>query len=1018
MNKYYIIFLAGTATLTYESVLGQQSAVYTNQYKEYQDAVNLYANKQYQAAQNIFLQVKRKTSNEEIEANCAYYIANCAVRLNQIGADGLMEDFVTNYPTSTKRNSAYKDVADYYFEQGKYPYALKWYEKVEDSNFSNSEQEKLNFNKGYAYFTAKRQDQAKKYFNRVINSKKYGSQAKYYIGYMAYEGDDYSQANEYFDQIQGSDQLNEKLAYYQADMNFKLGKFDLALQQALEQLQKTRDRQEVSELHKIAGESLFNLKRYSEAIPHLEQYKGKKGKWNNTDYYQLGYAYYQEGNYEKAIGQLNKIIDGNNSVAQNAYYHLGQCYLKNDKKQQALNAFKNASQMDFDAQIQEDAMLNYVKLSYEVGNAYESVSALLLSYLSKYPDSGHTEEVRSLLVDSYITSKNYEAALTLLEKNRNYSDKETYQKVAFYRGVELFNEGDYQQAKSYFDKSLSQPINSTYNARARFWKGECDYLLTNYADALISFKQFENSATSSLKENADIDYNIGYTYFKQKNYEKAISYFSKYTESAPKDKSKLNDAYLRLGDSYFVSSNYWPAMETYNKAIALNGVDADYANFQKAISYGFVDRNERKIEELIKFVNTYKKSAYRDDALYELGNVYIAENNVNKGIAAYDQLVNEYKKSSYVPKTLLKEGLIFYNNNQNEKALGKFKTVVRDFPNTQESIQAVSTAKLIYVDEGRVDEYAAWVKNIDFVQVTDAELDNATYESAENQYIQNKTNQAISGFEKYLNQFPNGLHATNAHFYLAQLQFGKGEKAASVPHYEVVISKERNEFTEQALSRLGQIYLENKEYEKAIPVLKRLETEADYPQNISFAQNNLMKAYYEQNDYEATVMYAEKVLSNPKVDDRIASDAHIMIARSAIKTGDEAKAKQAYAEVQKKATGALMAEALYYDVYFKNKEGKYEASNKVMQKLAQEYSGYKEFGAKGLVVMAKNYYAMDDAFNATTILKSVISNFASYPEIVSEAQIELNKIKAEEAKTNASVETDTPVEETQPQQGN
>jgi hypothetical protein len=32
-------------------------------------------------------------------------------------------------------------------------------------------------------------------------------------------------------------------------------------------------------------------------------------------------------------------------VAQNAYYHLGESYLNLDKKQEALNAFKNASEM-------------------------------------------------------------------------------------------------------------------------------------------------------------------------------------------------------------------------------------------------------------------------------------------------------------------------------------------------------------------------------------------------------------------------------------------------------------------------------------------------------------------------------------------------------------------------------------------------------------------------------------------------------------------------------------------------
>ena len=56
--------------------------------------------------------------------------------------------------------------------------------------------------------------------------------------------------------------------------------------------------------------------------------------------------------------------------------------------------------------------------------------------------------------------------------------------------------------------------------------------------------------------------------------------------------------------------------------------------------------------------------------------------------------------------------------------------------------------------------------------------------------------------------------------------------------------------------------------------------------------------------------------------------------------------------------------------------------------------------------MAKNFYALDDAYQATYILESVISNFKQYPEIVSEAEGELAIIKAKEAQRNSSINTD------------
>ncbi len=986
--------------------IAQETEIYTHDQKQYQDALALYNNEQYQAAQSIFAKVKDNTKNLETKANSAYYEANAAVRLNQLGADRLMEDFVANYPTSTKRNSAYVDVAEYYFETGKYPYALKWYNKVEQSALSRKEMDKFNFNYGYSLFSSGKQKEAESYLQKVENSPVYASQAKYYMGYIAYQQDDYDTANQRFDQIKDPEILEEKMDYYQADMNFKLGKFDQAIALAKKQMAKG-DRKEKSELSKIIGESYFNLKEYSNAIPYLEDYQGKKGKWSNTDYYLLGYSYYKQGDYANAVQQFNKIIGGTNSVSQNAYYHLAECYLKLDKKQEALNAFRNASQMDFSQEIQKDAYLNYARLSYEVGNAYEPVPQVITDYLAKYPDSANKEEMQELLVDSYITSKNFAGAMELLEKNKNYASKATYQKVAYYRGIELFMNADYQGAAENLGKSLGSAEGNLFRAKANYWKAEAEYALNNFDTALVDYIQFQqNPSAKTTEEYKELDYNLAYTYFKLKDYSNAISYFNNFTNAGSNDTQKLYDGYLRLGDSYFVTSKYWPAIETYNKALSLTGTEKDYAAYQKAISYGFVDRRDTKIEELRTFVSAYPKSSLKDDALFELANTLISTGQEQQGLQTYQRMITEYKASSLVPQAMMRQGLVHYNANRNEQALKEFKAVVHNFPNTQEAIQAVSTAKLIYVDLGRVDEYGEWVSKLDFVEVTNSELDNATFESADKQNMEGKKDAAIKGYENYIKQFPNGLNAVKANFNLAQLYFAKGEKEQALPNYKFVADKMGSEYAEQALTRVCEIYLGKEDYASALPYLQRLENQADIQQNRTFAQSNLMKGYYEQKDYGKTLAYAEKVLATPIIDNRIKSDAQIMIARSAIATGDEAKAEKAYADVLKIASGSTAAEALYYDAYFKSKAQDYENSNLSVQKLAKDYSGYKEWGGKGLIIMAKNFYALGDAYQATYILDSVISNFSQYAEIVSEAKAELSIIKAKEAQSNSSVRTD------------
>ncbi|REG98459.1 tetratricopeptide repeat protein [Flavobacterium aquicola] len=985
------------------SLFSQQSTIYTYSLKEFDKAVSLYEDQQYASAQIIFKQVKEKATTEGLQSDCAYYIANCAIRTDQDNAEELINRFVEEYPSSRKQNQAFIDVAYYYFDHKEYKEAMHWFERVDESVLKESEKNKFNFEKGYTYFDAKNPKKAKSYFSRVTDSDEYGTQSKYYMGFMAYESDDYAEANKQFDQVSGNEKYAEKLSYYKSDMSFKAGEFQKAIDLGIKAMPKSTP-EEKSELNKIIGESYFNLKQYDKAIPYLVGYKGKNGKWNNTDFYQLGYAYYVQKDYENAVSQFNKIIGGNDFIAQNAYYHLGESYLESGKKQQALNAFKNASEMNFNLKLQEDASFNYAKLSYEIGNSYQTVPEVLLAFMTKYPTNPNNSLIEKLLIDSYISSKNYKEALALLEKNKTSENRGVYQKVAFYRGLELYTNSDYFGSIAMFEKGLKEQKDAVITARTTFWKAESEYNLENFKDALASYQQFVDlPKAKETVEFKNVNYNIAYANFKLKEYDKAGDFFQKQIESNKADKFRLNDSYLRLADCRFVTTKYQVALDAYNKVIESKSVDADYAYFQKALCYGFLSKNSKKIEELNAFLTLYPKSDYQDDVLFELGNTYVAENKQDLAIKAYDKLITGFKSSSYTSKSILRQGLIYYNSDKDDLAIAKFKKVASEFPKTPEAYEAVATARLIYVDNGKVDEYASWVRTLDFVAVTDLELDNDSFEASQKQLEQGNSKQAISGFSNYVAKFPNGVHILQANFQLAQLYYAEGTESKSVANYEYVVNQSRSEYTEQSLVRLAQIFLKDKNCAKSIPVLVRLEKEADFPQNKTFAQANLMKCYYETKDYSNSVVYADKVLANAKAEENVKSDAQIIVARSAMQTGDEAKAKTAYAKLVTVSKGELSAEALYYDAYFKNKDGKFELSNTAIQKLAKNYSSYRYYGAKGLILMAKNYYGLKDSYQATYVLDNVIENFTDYSDVVEEAKTELNKIKTEEAKTNSSI---------------
>jgi TolA-binding protein len=999
MSKIFFAFLVIASI----HVNAQQSQRSVDVLGRYQEAIQLYDQNQFEAASSMLRKINDEIDNDQLKSNVEYYLATCAIKLSVPNADKMMEDFIAENPTSLKTNKAYLEVGNYYFSNKDFNKANRWLGKVNTSSLSRDELKAYQFNFGYTNFRTKNYKKAQQLFDNVRNDKEYGAQAKYYIGFIAYEENEYSSASELFDEARSEGVKGNNISYFQSDMNFKLGNFEKAIDLGLEQLPKSNAR-ERSQLNKIIGESYFNQKNYSEAIEYLKEYRGDRGKWNNTDYYQLGFAYYETGDYESAIDEFSKIIDGQDFVAQNAYYHLAKAYLRTDRKTQALNAFKNVTEMDFDKDLKQDAYLNYAKLSYEIGNAYKSVPEVLQTYLDTYPNSEQKSLIEDLLIDSYLTSKNYEKAISMLEGSRDYENKLAFQKVTYYYGIELFKDGLLKEAKEYFNKSLSERLEAEFTTKSTYWKAEVDYALGNYNDALIGYKEFKGmSKSKELPEYYSIDYNIAYSYFKTKDYRLSVSFFENYIK-VERPSQRLHDAYVRLGDAQFALGQYWPAMEAYNSAIAMKNYKSDYAFFQKAYSYGFVDRNEQKIESLNAFVKQYPNSIYKDDALFELGNTYVAENNDQQAISAYQSILSNYKKSLYYPKALSKQALIYYNQEQYNDALSRFKQLVKEFPNSQEALQAVQTVRLIYIDLGEIDQYASWVNTLDFVEVADSDIEEATYEAAENKFLDNDTEKAIDGFKTYLDQFPNGKNSLKSNFYLAQLLYNEGQVEKALPYYEAVIQRRSSEYTEEALRRISQIHLSNEDYNRAIESLSRLETESSFSQNVLFAQSNLMKAYFEIENYDRALIYAELILSKDVDDEEVLSDAKVFIARSSLKVGDEKRAKTAYEEVSEISTGKLKAEALYYEAYFKHQSGNYQASTEVIQDLTKNYARYREFGVKGLLLMAENFFALGDNYNATYILENIIKNFQAYPETITKAEELLKTVKAKASETNSSVE--------------
>lgn len=934
-----------------------------------------------------------------------FYTLASALRLNTAGAEKMLTAYMVDHPTSYLTETAFFDAANFYFNQGRYSYALKWYNKIGEREVSKVQRPEYNFKKGYSYFVSKRYKNAKPLFEKVKGLPVYQSDANYYLGYIAYQLEDFEEANRNFDKLNKSSDDNT-VGYFQADMNFKLGRFEQAILLAKPSL-KGADEKETSELSKIIGESYFNLKDYRSALPFLIAYKGKRGKWNNTDYYQLGYTHFSIKEYDNAIAQFNKIINGKNAVAQNAYYHLADSYLQTDQKTAALNAFKRAAEMQFDPIIAEDALLNYARLSYDIGNSYESPSAVLQRFVETYPKNNAVNEIEELLLDSYVNSQNFDAALGILDKFYSSDFDEAKQIVSYLKANSLYKSGQFASAIEYYTAAIKAYKNPLVIVNATYWQAQANYELKEYALALELFQKAKRFPKfSSLPFANEIDYHRGYCYFQLKNYPAAIGAFEDFLKQAQTVKYE-RDARLRLGDSHFVLKAYWPAMDQYEKVTTLAPQRAGYAMYQQAISYGFVNRLAQKIVLLKELIAQFPRSSLVDDCQYELALSYTKKGDYEAAITAYDIIINQTKGSPYRSKALLNKGLIQYNKGETAMAESTLKNLVQTYPDEALAQQALQTVKEIAIEENTVAEFSAWLKEIEITSLPNLQLEKAAFDAIERLLNDGKKKALKRALESYLEEYGSGGNSLRANFLFAEIAFEEEEWGEASIYYDKVIQAPLNEYSEQALVRMTQSLVQLEQKEKALPFWEKLVEIAQFEENKRYAQFNLMQYAFEAKNMELATRYAEEILTLSNLEERVKWDAYYILAKASQERKDLPKAAAAFKQLEKAPQGERAVEALYFDALQKYNKLQFADSNKVIENIAQNYGGYPRWGAKSLLLMSKNFYQLDDAFQATYILESIIENFNQFSEIVKEAKKDIENIKMVEAKNNSSISVET-----------
>jgi TolA-binding protein len=946
---------------------------------DFNRAMDLYNKEKYAPAIMIFDDyVKKHTGRPDIEImEAEYYAAMSALKLYNPDAEYRMTSFLARHPESPETNEARIALADYFYQNRNYRKACSYYELVNRQELESDKLPEYFFRYGYSLYIKGDKEKALTMFSEIKDiDTEYTAPAIYYFSHIAYEQKMYQTALEGFMKLRNDETFGQVVPFYIAQILYLNKDYDGILEIAPELLE-SAPKERATEMYRFIGDAYYNKGDYAASLAYLEKYAAAARSQEREDKYQLGFCYYKTGAYDKAIKTLLSTGAKSDVLSQNIWFVLGDCYLKTGDKKRAQFAFGQASKLDFDKKLREDALFNYAKLTYETSSSpFGEAIAAFQEYIETYPGSDKIEEAYDYLVATFTEIRNYSAAIAALDKIRNKDSRleSAYQRVAFFRGLELFRNMEIEASIGFFNKSLKyEKYSRDLRARAIYWRAEAEYRLGQYDLAKNDYELFMNIPGSmKLQEAKLVNYNLGYSFYNLKDYSNALSRFRTFETAMGDAKPEIqSDARLRIADCYFITTNYSQAINYYDKIIAAGKTDADYAMYQKGFCLGLMNNQKGKIDMLTSLVSRYPSSSYVANAIYERGRAYLVIEDQRRGEADFINVIANYPSSQFVPRSIVQLGLLYYNQGENEKSVAQFKKVIENYPSTPEARYAMTGLKNAYVEMNDVESYFAYVRSRGQGDVNVAERDSLLYASGENLYIAGNCQRATEVFRNYLNEFQNGSFRLNAQFYLAECLNKSGNSDEALGLYREVIRNPNNQFMEQALIGASELLYSKEEYSEAYGYYEQLERLTSTPENRSAALRGQLRSAYQEGDAEKSIKVAGRIKSASDIPEELLREAVFVSAKAHYSLNEYDQALADFRKTANEVVSIEGAESKYRVAEILYKKGNIDESEKIVTQFIDQNSPHQYWMAKMFLLLADISIKKGDNLQARATLQSL-----------------------------------------------
>ena len=897
----------------------------------------------------------------------------------------LLRAFVREYPASTLAMEAKLSIGDFYFFRHDWPQALTEYDSVDFERLNRADLPLYTYRRMLSQIKTGHYKEARNSLAGIRNNPAYKEAYTFYTAYLDYIDGDYDTAYNGFSKVRSGEQGLEA-AYYLTQIDYKRGEYERVADSGKNLLLSLKDPELAPELNRVTGLSFFKLGNYTEARRYLNNYVSLSQSAPSADaLYALGVADYNDGDIEGAAGRFASLTDLQSDLGQSAWLYLGQCDVKQGDDDAAAIAFEKAARMDYDRNVSEVALYNYVAALTRGGKVpFASSADMLEGFIKLYPNSEYTPKVEEYLATAYYNDHNYAKALANIEKISRPSKGvlAAKQKILYELGIESMTNGRPEDAASYLKRSLELAQHDRELARqAQLWLGDAEYSLGNYAKAVNAYKAFLTGEKNSSNRTLAL-YNLAYSLYQQEKYSQAASEFANALKAQPSLPSALAaDATIRMADCQYYTGDYASARNNYAHAISDNASDADYATYRHAVMLGLGGDVKNKIKELTEMESKWPDSRWLPNAMLEKALTYESTDQTAKAAEAFNALASRYPESAQARRAMFNLALTYSKAGKLSQAADTYKEIIRSWPSSEEASMANDDLKKYYSSRGELGEYAEFLRTVPGARQLDAdELEQLAFDGAENAYA-NDAN-SITLLRNYVRDYPDGKYLAPALLDIA------------------TSLRQNNKFTEaeETLQQLTKTRPHSVQYPEAL--LMRAEIlEYDIPGRASEA-TEVYKALAATGDKDFIgdaltgaartassdadrIEYARKARAVAGLSADQAEEMQLIEALALLNRGQDSEALATLSALASNPAGEAGAHAAVElgKYYVDRKE--WAKAEKVLSEFTETGTSHDFYLAKGFILLADVYTGQGKNYLAKEYLQTLKDNYpGNEPEIL------------------------------------